>query len=679
MKTYEPAQIRNVGLFSHGGAGKTSLVEAMLHTAGAVNRLGSVEDGTATTDFDPDEQKRHMSVSLAVAPLDWKGTKLNLVDTPGYADFFGEVCSASRAVDAALIVVDAVASVQVGTEAVWKKVDERALPRFVFVNKMRRENANYFTVLDRLRSRFGKQVVPLTIPIGTDLGFKGVLDLVSRKAYLDGTPQDVPGDMTADVDQYREMLVESVCEQDDELINKYLEGEEISEDEIRAALRIAVGKNLVTPVLCGDALKELGITPLLNELVDLAPPPTSAAADLAAAKGQPAALVFKTISDPFIGRVSYVRVVSGSLRSDTHAWNANKGKDERIGQLAHMRGKQQEPVAELVAGDIGVIPKLQESSTGDTLTTKEAGIKLDGIGFPKVAYAASIHPRTKQDVDKLGTALNRMHDEDPSLQTYREESTGELILAGLGESHVAISAERMGRKFGAAVDVGVPEVPYRETVLGHGRAEGRYVRQTGGHGQYAKVTVEVGTRERGADFEFQDKTVGGVVPKNFIPSVEKGVRDALKRGPLAGYPVVDVQVALVDGKHHPVDSSDAAFQMAGSIGFREAMSLAKPILLEPVYDVAITVPDDFTGDVMGDLNTRRARVQGMNPDSGMTTVEAQVPYSELLKYATELRSMTQGRGSYTMAWSHYEEVPQHLAGQIVEKRKKVVEEVRAGT
>jgi len=679
MKTYEPAQIRNVGLFSHGGAGKTSLVEAMLHTAGAVNRLGSVEDGTATTDFDPDEQKRHMSVSLAVAPLDWKGTKLNLVDTPGYADFFGEVCSASRAVDAALIVVDAVASVQVGTEAVWKKVDERALPRFVFVNKMRRENANYFTVLDRLRSRFGKQVVPLTIPIGTDLGFKGVLDLVSRKAYLDGTPQDVPGDMTADVDQYREMLVESVCEQDDELINKYLEGEEISEDEIRAALRIAVGKNLVTPVLCGDALKELGITPLLNELVDLAPPPTSAAADLAAAKGQPAALVFKTISDPFIGRVSYVRVVSGSLRSDTHAWNANKGKDERIGQLAHMRGKQQEPVAELVAGDIGVIPKLQESSTGDTLTTKEAGIKLDGIGFPKVAYAASIHPRTKQDVDKLGTALNRMHEEDPSLQTYREESTGELILAGLGESHVAISAERMGRKFGAVVDVGVPEVPYRETVLGHGRAEGRYVRQTGGHGQYAKVTVEVGTRERGADFEFQDKTVGGVVPKNFIPSVEKGVRDALKRGPLAGYPVVDVQVALVDGKHHPVDSSDAAFQMAGSIGFREAMSLAKPILLEPVYDVAITVPDDFTGDVMGDLNTRRARVQGMNPDSGMTTVEAQVPYSELLKYATELRSMTQGRGSYTMAWSHYEEVPQHLAGQIVEKRKKVVEEVRAGT
>ncbi len=679
MKTYEPALIRNVGLFSHGGAGKTSLIEAMLFKAGTINRLGSVEEGNTTTDFDPDEIKRHMSVSIAVAPLEWHDTKVNLVDTPGYADFFGEVAAGVRPVDSALIVVDAVAGVQVGTVAVWRKADERNLPRMVFVNKMERENASYSAVLERLRERFGKQVVPLVVPIGAEQSFRGVVDLISRTAYLDGGPTDIPQELSAEIDQYRESLVESVCEQDDDLLNKYLEGEDVSNDEIRTALRAAVAANALVPVLCGSVAKQKGIEPLLNALVEVAPSALNATADLQAANGKLAALVFKTISDPFIGRLSFVRVYSGTLSSDSHVWNAAKGKDERVGQLSVMRGKHQEPAQKIGPGDIGVIPKLQDTVTGNTLCMKETPVSLEGIHFPPPAHSASITPRTKQDVDKMGTALTRIMDEDPSLKSHREEATGELILAGLGESHVTIAAERMHRKFGVAVEVGVPEVPYRETVHGHAKAQGRYVRQTGGHGQYAVVWLEVEPAERGVDFEFVDKVVGGVVPRQWIPSVEKGIRDSLKRGPLAAYPVVDVRVALYDGKYHPVDSSDAAFQMAGSIGFREAMSAAKPTLLEPVYTVDVTTPDEFTGDVMGDLNTRRAHVHGMNPNGGTTTIEAEVPYAELLRYATDLRSLTQGRATYTMRYSHYEEVPAQVAQQIVDKRKKLVEEARVGS
>jgi elongation factor G len=678
MKAYEPARIRNIGLFSHGGAGKTSLAEVLLFKAGAISRLGSVEEGTSTLDFDPDEVKRHMSVTLALAPLEWRDTKINLVDAPGYADFFGEVAAAMRAVDAALIVVDAVAGVQVGTDAVWKKANERDLPRLVFINKMERENASYSGALEALRTRFGKHVVPLVIPIGAESGFKGVVDLVSQRAYLDGSPADVPAEVAPQVEQYREMLVESVCEQDDALIAKYLEGETIAEEELRAGLRAAVVKNLLVPVLCGSALKQKGIEPLLDALVDYAPSAAEARSEVDASSGTLAALVFKTVSDPFIGRLSYVRVYSGTLTSDSHVWNANKSKDERLGQLFFMRGKHQEPTQKIGPGDIGVIPKLQETSTGDTLTTREAPVTLSGISFPAPAYSAAIHPKTKQDVDKLSVALTRILDEDPSLESHREESTGELILSGLGESHVAIAAERMQRKFGASVEVGVPQVPYRETVQGHAKAQGRYVRQTGGHGQYGVVWLEVEPSEPGTDFEFVDRIVGGVVPKQWIPSVEKGVREALKRGPLAGYPVVGVRVALVDGKYHPVDSSDQAFQMAGSIGFREAMAAARPTLLEPIYEVQISVPDEFTGDVMGDLNSRRARVLGMTPDAGTTTIEAEVPYAELLKYATELRSLTQGRGTYTMRFSRYEEAPPHIAQQVIDKRKKELEEMRAG-
>jgi elongation factor G len=682
MKAYDASNIVNVALFSHGGAGKTSLVEALLFKSGVVNRLGRVEDGNATTDFDPDEVKRQMSVSLALAPLEWRDKKINLVDPPGYADFFGEVAEASRVADSAIVLLDGAAGIQVGTEAVWKKLDELEIPRIVFVNKMERENADFLRVLNLLRERYGKRIAPLAVPIGSEHSFAGVVELVERRAYLDDQSADaaVPQEAADLVESQRESLVESACEIDDELINKYLEGEELTVEEIRGALRQGVANGQLVPVLCGSATGQKGIEPLLDAIVSLLPSADQARVRLAdgtvaspEADGKLAALTFKTISDPFIGKLSFVRVYSGSLSADSHVWNAEKNKDERVGQVFLMRGKHQEPMQRIVTGDIGVIPKLSETSTGDTLTTKDAAIRLAGINFPQPSFSASITPRTKSDVDKMSSAMGRMLEEDPTLRVYREPTTGETIIAGMGESHVDIFTERLQRKFSVAVDVGVPKVPYRETVSGSGKAQGRHVRQSGGHGQYGVVFLEVEPMERGSDFEFVDKIVGGAVPRNFIPAVEKGVREALEAGTLGGFPVVDVRVSLVDGKYHPVDSSEQAFKMAGSLGFKAAMQEARPVLLEPVMDVEITVPDEFTGDVMGDLNSRRARVQGMNPLGGSTAIQAQAPQAEMLKYSTELRSITQGRGTYTMSFSHYEEVPAHISQQVIAQRKKELE------
>jgi elongation factor G len=623
-----------------------------------------------------------MSVSLALAPLEWRDKKINLVDPPGYADFFGEVAEASRVADSAIVLLDGAAGIQVGTEAVWKKLDELEIPRIVFVNKMERENADFLRVLNQLRERYGKRIAPLAVPIGSEHSFAGVVELVERRTYLDDQSADaaVPQEAAELVESQRESLVESACEIDDELINKYLEGEELTVEEIRGALRQGVAIGQLVPVLCGSATGQKGIEPLLDAIVSLLPSADQARVRLAdgtvaspEADGKLAALTFKTISDPFIGKLSFVRVYSGSLSADSHVWNAEKNKDERVGQVFLMRGKHQEPMQRIVTGDIGVIPKLSETSTGDTLTTKDAAIRLAGINFPQPSFSASITPRTKSDVDKMSSAMGRMLEEDPTLRVYREPTTGETIIAGMGESHVDIFTERLQRKFSVAVDVGVPKVPYRETVSGSGKAQGRHVRQSGGHGQYGVVFLEVEPMERGADFEFVDKIVGGAVPRNFIPAVEKGVREALEAGTLGGFPVVDVRALLVDGKYHPVDSSEQAFKMAGSLGFKAAMQEARPVLLEPVMDVEITVPDEFTGDVMGDLNSRRARVQGMNPLGGSTAIQAQAPQAEMLKYSTELRSITQGRGTYTMSFSHYEEVPAHISQQVIAQRKKELE------
>jgi elongation factor G len=679
MKSYDAEHVFNVALVSHGGAGKTSLVEAMLFRAGAITRLGSVEEGNTTTDFDPDELKRRMSVSLALAPLEWRDNKVNLLDTPGYVDFFGEVVQGIHVADGLIVVVDGVSGVQVGTEQVWRAADRRQLPRLVFLNRMERENAEYDRVLDQLRERYGKQVVPLTVPIGREHGFSGVVELLGRGAYQGdaGEPASgVPADAADAVERHRETLIESICELDDDLLNQYLEGEEIGEESLRAALAVGVRDGNLIPVLCGSATRQIGIDCVLDAIVDLLPPASTVKVPVADAEasvpvdGKLAAQAFKTISDPYIGRLSYVRVYSGALQSDSHVWNAAKGREERIGQMFVMRGKAQEPIQRIGVGDIGVIPKLADTSTGDTLTQRDGPVVLARPVFPDTSYAASIQPKTRADVDKLSTALGRILEEDPSLKVYRDSSTGETIMSGLGESHVAIAAERLQRKYGVNVDIGLPKVAYRETIGASAKAQGRFVRQTGGHGQYGVCFLEVEPMERGGEFEFVDKIVGGVVPRQFIPAIEKGVREAMDSGPLAGYPVVDVRVSLVDGKYHPVDSSEQAFKMAGSLGFKQAVSEARPTLLEPVMQVQITVPDEFTGDVMGDLNGRRARVQGMNPAGGYTTIEAQVPQAEMLRYATELRSMTQGRGIYSMQFSHYEEVPPHAAQKVIEERKK---------
>jgi elongation factor G len=677
MKPYDAEHVFNVALVSHGGAGKTSLVEAMLFRSGAITRLGSVEEGNTVSDFDPDEVKRGMSVSLSIAPAEWQNSKVNLLDTPGYADFFGEVVQAVRVADAGIVVVDGVSGAQVGTEQVWRALDERSLPRLIIINKLDRENADYDRVLDALRERYGKGVVPLTIPVGHESSFRGVVDLLSRQAYLDGetAPSDVPGDATEATETHREALVEAICEHDDDLINKYLEGEDLDAEALQAVLARAVREGNLIPVLATSATRQLGIDRILNAVVTLLPSAAAGAQEAASAGGKLAALAFKTIADPYIGRMTFVRVFSGTLNAE-NVWNGAKSREERITQLMFARGKTQEATPRIGLGDIGVIPKL-EASTGDTLTVREDPVTLDRIVFPDTAYSASIHPKTRNDVDKLSTALGRIVEEDPTLRVHRDDSTGETIMSGLGESHIQISAERLARKYGVNVDIGLPKVAYMETVTAPAKAEGRHVRQSGGHGQYGVCNLEIEPTERGAGFEFVDKIVGGVVPRQFIPAIEKGVREAMEHGNLAGCPVVDVRVSLVFGKYHPVDSSEAAFKMAGSLGFKAAFNDARPCLLEPVMQVSVTVPDEFTGDIIGDLNGKRARVQGMNPAGGYTTVEAQVPQGEMLRYATELRSMTQGRGIFTMKFSHYEEVPAHAQQKIVEERKADMAPARA--
>jgi elongation factor G len=675
MKEYAPEQLRNVGLFSHGGAGKTTLTEALLYRAGAITRQGTVEDGNTTTDFDPDELRRQMSVSLAVAPLEWHNARVNLIDAPGYADFYGEVVQAARVADSALVVIDGVAGPQVGTDAVWRRTAH--LPRLLVINKLDRENADFRTVLDSLRERYGKSVVPLVFPVGRADTLSGVIDLLEGQAYLSGSQgaQPIPDAERGSADQLREMLVESACELNDDLINKYLEGEEISTDELAAAIKVGIAEKKLFPVVATSATQGTGVEPLLNALVQLLPAPTEV--ELQAADGKAiapgdklAAVVFKTVSDPNIGRLSYVRVYSGTLTADSHIWNAQKGKDERVGQVFHVRGKNQEPSPRLVTGDIGVIPKLADTITGETLTSKDAGITLEWVQYPPAAYFASIHPKTRNDVDKLSVGMARLLEEDPSLRMTREPSTGETILAGLGDSHLEVATQRLARKFSVNVSLDVPKVAYRETISSKAAAEGRHVRQSGGHGQYGVVNLEVEPLPRGTGFEFADKIVGGVVPRQFIPAVEKGIRETLDQGVIAGYPVVDVRAALVFGKYHSVDSSEAAFKTAGALGFKAAFAQANPVLLEPVMKVQVTVPSEYAGDIMGDLNTRRAHINGMTPDGPNTVVEANVPQSEMLRYATDLRSMTQGRGTYSMELSHYDPVPSHLQQKIIEEHKK---------
>jgi len=685
MQHYTTDRMRNVVLLSHSGAGKTSLAEAVLYNAKAITRLGKVDQGNTTSDYDPDEVKRKISIYLSLLPCEWQGFKVNTIDTPGYADFIAEVEAAVRIADGAIIVVCAASGVEVGTELVWSYAEEQKIPRLIFVNKIDRENADFFKALEELRANFGKRCFPIELPIGAQDEFQGVVDLISMKAYAAPNWQEdeIPDSVKAQAEEFREQLVEAVAETDDNLIAKYLEGEELTDEEIRNGLRVATIKGQVVPILVGSALRNLGVARLLDAVCYYLPSPKDrgqlsainpATKQEEAVEADPtaplAALVFKTTADPYVGKLTYFRVYSGTIHSDSMVWNSSRNCQERIGQLYVLRGKAQEPAPQLITGDIGAVAKLTETVTGDTLCMKEHPLTLPGIEFSQPSLSVAVHPKTKADLDKLGSSLTRLAEEDPSLQVRREADTLETILSGLGEAQLEVAAEKMLRKFGVDVRMERPKVPYKETVTAPTKAEYKHKKQTGGHGQYGHVFLELEPLPRGAGCEFSNRIVGGVVPKNYIPAVEKGVLEALQGGVLAGYPVADIKVTLYDGSYHTVDSSDISFKVAGSHATRKGLSQGQPVLLEPIVSMRITVPESFTGDIIGDLNSKRAKVLGMNPQGGWNIIEAQAPLAEVQRYAIDLRSITQGRGNFQMEFSHYEEVPAHITQKITAQREK---------
>ena len=688
MKAYSVDKLRNVVLLAHSGTGKTSLSEAMLYDTGNVPRLGRVEDGTTTSDYDPEEQRRGISVNAAVLPCEWQDHKVNVLDTPGYMDFVGEVKGAIRVADAAIVVVCAASGVEVGTELMWSYADEQALPRLVYINKMDRDNASFDRTLTQLSEKFDARFVPLQLPIGSHESFRGVVDLISMKAYVGekGDEVEIPDELRDQAEAMRTEMIENSAEGDDELLMKYLDGESLSQEEIRSGVRAGVKGGTLVPVLCGSATANVAVLPALQAVLDYFPSPaeravtatnpaTEAEEELSAdGSGPLAALVYKTLADPFVGKLTYFRVYSGMMESDSRIFNAASRETERIGQLYLLRGKEQTPVDSVSIGDLGAVAKLSETKTGDTLCDKGAPLVLPGIVFPNPVFSACIEPKTKADLDKMGSALKRLTEEDPTLRVGRNAETGEMIMSGMGESHIDIAAKRLQDKFGVEIVARVPTVAYRETITKVASAQGRHKKQTGGRGQFGDVFLRLEPLERGAGFEFKDEIFGGSVPRQYIPAVEKGLNECISDGVLAGFPTVDFRAVLYDGSYHSVDSSEIAFKLAARLGFRAASEQAGPVLLEPVMDVKITVPEQFMGDILGDLNTRRARVQGMDQAKGNSIVTAQAPLAEMQRYATDLRAMTQGRGLYEMEFSHYEQVPSHVAEKVIEEAKRKKEE-----
>ena len=679
MKDYPTDRLRNLVILGHGGTGKTSLTEAALFVSGAVNRLGKVEDGTTTSDFDPDEVKRKVSINASIAPVEWRDHKLNLVDAPGYADFIGDAYSGLAAVDSALIVVCAASGVQVGTEQAWQMAEDRGIARAIFINRIDRENANFDETLQHVQSQLSRRCVPVQLPIGSQDSFEGVIGLISKKAYMGdkGTEADAPAELADRVEALRAQLVEAVAETDEELLEKYLEGEELSEDDIRRGLAAGIASGDVVPVLVGSAAKTIGVSRLLDAIVDYFPSPAQArieteegsevAADPAATL---AAQVFKTTADPYVGKLTYLRVFSGTLKADSQVWNANRGVAERVGQLFIVRGKHQEPTQQLVAGEIGAVAKLAETLTGDTLTAREKPMKLPPIHFPEPVFSVAVYPKSKADTDKMSSALSRITEEDPILKVHRDPDTGETLLSGLGESHVEIACEKMRRKFAADIVHQTPRVPYKETITTSTSSEYTHKKQSGGHGQYAKVTIEIEPLPRGSGFEFVNKTVGGSVPRQYVPAVENGVHEALMEGILTHNPVVDVRVSLTDGREHPVDSSEMSFKLAGSQALKQGAQKARPVLLEPIVNIRVKAPESYTGDLVSDLNGKRAHVLGISPEDKVTVIDAQAPLAEMLRYATDLRSLTQGRATFEMQFDHYAEVPEQIAKKVIDADKE---------
>ena len=690
MKSYTIENLRNVGLIGHGGSGKTSLIEALLFHTGNTDRLGKVEDGTTVSDFDPEEKKRGISLSASIEPIEFDNTKINLVDIPGYFDFSGELIQGMRSVDVATIVVSGVSGVKVGTEKAWDYCNKIKLPRTFFINKLDRENSSYDRTLAQLKDKFGISVVPVQYPIGSEEEFKGVINVISKKARIhdQNTKEiieiDVPEELLDKIDECKRMIMEAVAETNEELLDKYFNEGELTDQEIYNGLIEGCASGDIAPVMCGSALKVIGMRCFLEDVVECFPSPKYSIPQKALNvkeneevfigldEDKPfSALVFKTIADPFVGKISLFRVITGKLTNEIAVINSNKDKAEKLANVFFMRGKNQIPTKEVIAGDIAAVAKLQYTETGDTLCDINNKVIYDKMNFPKPNISMSVLPKSKGDEDKISASLQKLLEEDPTFTVSRDTENAETIISGVGETHLEVIASKLKNKFGAEVVLRTPKVPYRETIKGIADVQGKHKKQSGGHGQYGDVKIKFEPRKDGGiELEFVDNVVGGVVPRNFIPAVEKGLRECMDKGVLAGYPVVSLRATLHDGSYHPVDSSEMAFKMATSIAFKKGLEQAKPILLEPIMKVEICVPDEYMGDIIGDINKRRGRVLGMEQDGNLQKVNAEVPLAEMFKYTTDLRSMTQARGSFTSEFERYEEVPEAEAKKIIEDNAK---------
>jgi elongation factor G len=687
MKVYDAQSLRNVALVGHSGAGKTQLISALLFDAGAVNRLGRVDDGTTVTDYDEEAIARKHTLSSALAYAEWNKVKINFIDTPGMANFLSDARAALRVADAALVVVDAVHGVEVSTEKIWAVAEELEVPRIVVLNRLDRERASLQRSLESLRGVFGRTIIPIQLPIGEERAFRGVVDLVGMKAWTfatdgSGKPAEapVPADMESAANSAREALIEMVAEADDTLMEKFFEAGTLTQEELLAGLKRGILAGRVVPMLCVSASANIGMQPLLDAILAYVPPPaersikarngTGENVEVPAADGGTAtAFVWKTVADPFAGRITLFRVISGSLKSDSTVQNATRGTSERLGHLVLLQGKHQTNVPEIKAGDLGAVAKLKETQTSDTLAEKTVPFTIPPIKFPEAVISYAIEPKSRGDEEKISTALHRLQEEDPTISYNRDPQTKELLLSGQGQSHIEVTVAKLKRRFGVEVNLKLPRIPYRETITAATEAHGRHKKQTGGHGQFGDCKVKFEPLARGSDFEFVDDIFGGSIPRQFVPAVEKGIQDARLRGFLAGYPMVDFRATVYDGSFHPVDSNELSFKMAGSLAFKDGMSRARPTLLEPVMDVEVYAPSDYAGDLMGDLNSRRGRIGGMDTRGASTIIRAKVPMSEMLTYEQHLTSATGGRGSYHMEFSHYEEVPAHLHGKIISAAK----------
>jgi elongation factor G len=681
MTTYSPDKIRNVAIVGHGGAGKTTLVEQLLFASKSVDRLGSVDQGNSHGDFDPIEIKRKISLGISVFPVEWKGYKINIIDVPGFPDFIGDLHGVAKVVEAMIVVVPAQDGLEVGFDNAWEVAEAEGLSRIIFVNKLERDNADYPGLMKSLEARFGNKAVPLQVPIGSQANFKGVLDLVDMKVHSGHGQEEQlsepPADVLAEVESIREKMMDAAAEGDDDLAMKYLEGESLTEEEVVHGLEVGVASGRVFPILVGSAASGIGIASLLDRIVGAIPSPAekpkiSGGDKIVADDSAPmTSYVFKTTADPYVGRINYVRVMTGTLKSDMSVKNTSKDQSERLGSLFFPKGKEQLAATAVGAGDIAAISKLQHTGTSDTLTEAKGSAQYDRIDFPEPIYRLAVHAKTKSDEDKLGTSLQRLVDEDPTFRYRRDTDSGEEIIEGMGDMHLDVSIEKLREKFGVNVETHEAKIPYRETIKTLAKAQGKFKRQSGGRGQYGDCWMELEPTPRGGGFEFGDRIVGGSIPKNFIPAIEKGVREVLTKGFMAGYPVVDVKATVFDGSYHDVDSSENAFKMAGAKAFKAAAANAKPTILEPILMVEVDVPEEYTGDVMGDLNTRRGRPMGMEMIApGKQRIKAEVPMATMAKYALDLRSITKGRGRFKGDFAHYEELPSNEQQNLIAEFEK---------